>query len=436
MASLEELRAQLGSVDDKIVELYEERMKLCEEIGICKIENGYKTFDRQREKNTITDVMNKVSSDINKKGIGEVYEQLLAISRKLQYKQLVEAGALGRLPFIGIDLLDKDTARVVFQGTEGAYSQAAMEHYFGKDCNNYHVHTFREAMDNLMDIAKDIEANPEKYAHACEGKKLATLFYEPSTRTRLSHEAAMINLGGSVLGFSSADSSSASKGESVADTIRVISCFADICAMRHPKEGAAMVASQHATIPVINAGDGGHQHPTQTLTDMLTIRSLKGRLDNMTIGLCGDLKFGRTVHSLIHALVRYPGIRFVLISPEELKLPSYIKNDVLDRQNIPYEEVVRLEDALPDLDILYMTRVQKERFFNEEDYVRMKDFYILDNKKMELAKEDMYILHPLPRVNEIATEVDNDPRAAYFKQVQYGVYIRMALILTLLGIEV
>ena len=293
-----------------------------------------------------------------------------------------------------------------------------------------------EELDNLMDIAKDIEANPEKYAHACEGKKLATLFYEPSTRTRLSHEAAMINLGGSVLGFSSADSSSASKGESVADTIRVISCFADICAMRHPKEGAAMVASQHATIPVINAGDGGHQHPTQTLTDMLTIRSLKGRLDNMTIGLCGDLKFGRTVHSLIHALVRYPGIRFVLISPEELKLPSYIKNDVLDRQNIPYEEVVRLEDALPDLDILYMTRVQKERFFNEEDYVRMKDFYILDNKKMELAKEDMYILHPLPRVNEMATEVDNDPRAAYFKQVQYGVYIRMALILTLLGIEV
>ena len=293
-----------------------------------------------------------------------------------------------------------------------------------------------EELDNLMDLAKDIEANPKKYAHACEGKKLATLFYEPSKRTRLSHEAAMINLGGSVLGFSSADSSSASKGESVADTIRVISCFADICAMRHPKEGAAMVASQHATIPVINAGDGGHQHPTQTLTDLLTIRSLKGRLDNMTIGLCGDLKFGRTVHSLIHALVRYPGIRFVLISPEELKLPSYIKNDVLDRQNIPYEEVVRLEDALPDLDILYMTRVQKERFFNEEDYVRMKDFYILDNKKMELAKDDMYILHPLPRVNEIATEVDNDPRAAYFKQVQYGVYIRMALILTLLGIEV
>ena len=293
-----------------------------------------------------------------------------------------------------------------------------------------------EELDQLFDLANDIEKHPDKYAHTCEGKKLATCFYEPSTRTRLSFESAMLNLGGTVIGFSSAENSSASKGESVADTIRVVSCYADICAMRHPKEGAAMVASQHATIPVINAGDGGHQHPTQTLTDLLTIRSLKGRLDNMTIGLCGDLKFGRTVHSLIHALVRYPGIRFVLISPEELKLPSYIKNDVLDRQNIPYEEVVRLEDALPDLDILYMTRVQKERFFNEEDYVRMKDFYILDNKKMELAKDDMYILHPLPRVNEIATEVDNDPRAAYFKQVQYGVYIRMALILTLLGIEV
>ena len=289
--------------------------------------------------------------------------------------------------------------------------------------------------DKLLNLANDIEKNPEKYAHACEGKKLATLFYEPSTRTRLSHEAAMINLGGSVLGFSSADSSSASKGESVADTIRVISCFADICAMRHPKEGAAMVASQHATIPVINAGDGGHQHPTQTLTDLLTIRSLKGRLDNMTIGLCGDLKFGRTVHSLIHALVRYPGIRFVLISPEELKLPSYIKNDVLDRQNIPYEEVVRLEDALPDLDILYMTRVQKERFFNEEDYIRLKDSYILDKAKMALAKDDMYVLHPLPRVNEISTEVDDDPRAAYFRQAQYGVYVRMALIMTLLEVE-
>ena len=293
-----------------------------------------------------------------------------------------------------------------------------------------------EELDKLMDLANDIEANPQKYAHACEGKKLATLFYEPSTRTRLSHEAAMLNLGGSVLGFSTADSSSAAKGESVADTIRTISCYADICAMRHPKEGSTLVASSHATIPVINAGDGGHQHPTQTLTDLLTIRSLKGRLDNITIGLCGDLKFGRTVHSLIHALVRYPNVKFILISPEELRVPSYIRTDVLDRKNIPYEEVVRLEDALPTLDLLYMTRVQKERFFNEEDYVRMKDFYILDAKKMELAPEDMYVLHPLPRVNEISVEVDNDPRAAYFKQAQYGVYIRMALILTLLEIEV
>ena len=293
-----------------------------------------------------------------------------------------------------------------------------------------------EELDKLMDLANDIEANRAKYAHACEGKTLATLFYEPSTRTRLSHEAAMFNLGGNVLGFSSADSSSAAKGESVSDTIRMTSCYADICAMRHPKEGAALVASQKSRIPVINAGDGGHQHPTQTLTDLLTIRSLKGRLNNMTIGLCGDLKFGRTVHSLIHALVRYPGIRFVLISPEELRLPSYIRSDVLDKQNVPYEEVVRLEDALPKLDLLYMTRVQKERFFNEEDYVRMKDFYILDAKKMELAPKDMYVLHPLPRVNEISVEVDDDPRAAYFKQAQYGVYIRMALILTLLEIEV
>ena len=293
-----------------------------------------------------------------------------------------------------------------------------------------------EELDRLMDLAVDIEANPAKYAHACEGKKLATLFYEPSTRTRLSHEAAMLNLGGSVLGFSSAESSSAAKGESVSDTIRTVSCYADICAMRHPKEGAPMVACQHSSIPVINAGDGGHQHPTQTLTDMLTIRNLKGRLNNMTIGLCGDLKFGRTVHSLIHALVRYPGIRFVLISPEELRLPGYIRSDVLDKGNIPYEEVVRLEEALPNLDLLYMTRVQKERFFNEEDYVRMKDFYILDSRKMELAPEDMYVLHPLPRVNEISVEVDSDPRAAYFKQTKYGVYIRMALILTLLGIEV
>ncbi len=293
-----------------------------------------------------------------------------------------------------------------------------------------------EEIDKLLDLASDIEAHPDKYAHACEGKKLATLFYEPSTRTRLSHEAAMLNLGGSVLGFSSAASSSATKGEAVADTIRMISCFADICAMRHPKEGAALVASEYSSIPVINAGDGGHQHPTQTLTDLMTIRSLKGRLDHMKIGLCGDLKFGRTVHSLIHALVRYPGIEFVLISPEELRLPSYMRQDVLDKNNIPYEEVVRMEDALPELDLLYMTRVQKERFFNEEDYVRMKDFYILDAQKMELAKSDMLVLHPLPRVNEIAVEVDKDPRAAYFKQVQYGVYARMALILTLLNIEV
>ena len=293
-----------------------------------------------------------------------------------------------------------------------------------------------EELDNLMDLAQDIEKNPKKYAHACDGKKLATLFFEPSTRTRLSHEAAMLNLGGSVLGFSSADSSSATKGETVADTIRMISCYADICAMRHPKEGAPMVACQHSSIPVINAGDGGHQHPTQTLTDLLTIRNVKGRLGNMTIGLCGDLKFGRTVHSLINALVRYEGIRFILISPEELRLPEYIRHEVLDRKNIPYEEVVRLEDAMPNLDILYMTRVQKERFFNEEDYVRMKDFYILDKAKMKLAPEDMYVLHPLPRVNEISTEVDNDPRAAYFRQVQYGVYVRMALILTLLEIHV
>ena len=293
-----------------------------------------------------------------------------------------------------------------------------------------------EELDKLMDLANDIEANPKKYAHACDGKKLATLFYEPSTRTRLSHEAAMLNLGGRIMGFSSAASSSAAKGESVSDTIRMISCYADICAIRHPKEGAPMVACQHATIPVINAGDGGHQHPTQTLTDLLTIRSLKGRLNHLKIGLCGDLKFGRTVHSLINALARYDDIEFVLISPEELRLPDYVRHDVLDKQNIPYTEVVRLEEALPDLDLLYMTRVQKERFFNEEDYVRMKDFYILDKAKMELAPPDMLVLHPLPRVNEISVEVDEDPRAAYFKQVQYGVYIRMALILTLLDIHV
>ena len=245
----------------------------------------------------------------------------------------------------------------------------------------------------------------------------------------------MLNLGGSVLGFHSADSSSASKGESVSDTIRVISCYADICAMRHPKEGAPLVASEKSRIPVINAGDGGHQHPTQTLTDLMTIRSLKGRLDHMKIGLCGDLKFGRTVHSLIHALVRYPGIEFVLIYPEELRLPSYMRQDVLDKNNIPYEEVVRMEDALPELDLLYMTRVQKERFFNEEDYIRMKDCYILDKDKMKLAKPDMYVLHPLPRVNEISVEVDDDPRAAYFRQAQNGVYVRMALIMTLLEVE-
>ena len=293
-----------------------------------------------------------------------------------------------------------------------------------------------EELDQMMDLAADIEKHPEKYAHACDGRKIATLFYEPSTRTRLSFETAMLNLGGSVIGFASADSSSAAKGESVSDTIRVISCFADICAMRHPKEGAPLVASTVSSIPVINAGDGGHQHPTQTLTDLLTIRSLKGQLGHLTIGLCGDLKVGRTVHSLISALVRYPDVKFVLISPEELKLPSYIREDVLDANGIEYEEVIRLEEALPKLDILYMTRVQKERFFNEEDYVRMKDFYILDKAKMELARPDMYVLHPLPRVNEISVEVDSDPRAAYFKQVQYGVYIRMALILTLLEVKV
>ena len=295
----------------------------------------------------------------------------------------------------------------------------------------------KEELDDLLTLASDIEKNPVKYAHVCDDKRLATCFYEPSTRTRLSFEAAMMNLGGKVLGFSSAGSSSAAKGESVADTIRVVSCYADICAMRHPKEGAPLVASMASSIPVINAGDGGHQHPTQTLTDLLTIRSLKGRLDNLTIGLCGDLKFGRTVHSLIEALVlRYSNVKFVLISPEELRVPSYIREDILEKHNVEFEEVERLEDALPKLDILYMTRVQKERFFNEEDYVRMKDFYILDKQKMELAPKDMYILHPLPRVNEISVEVDDDPRAAYFKQAQYGVYVRMALILRLLEVEV
>lgn len=292
-----------------------------------------------------------------------------------------------------------------------------------------------EELDRLMSLASDIEHNREAYAHTCEGKKLATLFYEPSTRTRLSFESAMLSLGGSVLGFSSAASSSASKGESVSDTLRMISCYADICAIRHPKEGAAFVGAQAASIPVINAGDGGHQHPTQTLTDLMTIRSLKGRLQNMTVGLCGDLKFGRTVHSLIGALVRYPGIRFVLISPQELRIPDYTRENVLEANGVPYEEVTSLDEAMPKLDILYMTRVQRERFFNEEEYIRMKDCYILDKSKMALAKEDMLVLHPLPRVNEIAVEVDADPRAVYFRQVQYGVYVRMALILTLLGLK-
>lgn len=288
-----------------------------------------------------------------------------------------------------------------------------------------------EELDRLFDLANDIEANPGKYAHACEGKKLATCFYEPSTRTRLSFEAAMLNLGGQVLGFSDAASSSAAKGESVSDTIRIVSCYADICAMRHPKEGAPMVAASRSGIPVINAGDGGHQHPTQTLTDLLTIRSLKGRLGGFIIGLCGDLKFGRTVHSLINALIRYPDIHFIFISPEELRVPDYI-TDMLTEKGISFEEVIRLEDCMPRLDLLYMTRVQKERFFNEEDYVRLKDFYILTREKLSAAREDMLILHPLPRVNEISVEVDDDPRAVYFKQAQYGVYVRMALILTLL----
>lgn len=293
-----------------------------------------------------------------------------------------------------------------------------------------------EELAKVLDLANDIEKNPEAYAHKCDGKILATLFYEPSTRTRLSFESAMMRLGGKVLGFSSANSSSAAKGESVADTVRTVSCYADICAMRHPKEGAPLVASMASKIPVINAGDGGHHHPTQTLTDLLTIRSLKGRLDHITIGLCGDLKFGRTVHSLIEALVRYEGVKFVLISPEELKIPDYIREDVLRASGHEFAEMERLEDAIPTLDLLYMTRVQKERFFNEEDYVRMKDFYILDKAKMDLAGPDMLVLHPLPRVNEISVEVDSDPRAAYFKQVQYGVYVRQALMLSLLGMGV
>ncbi|SFL02686.1 aspartate carbamoyltransferase [Lachnospiraceae bacterium KH1T2] len=293
-----------------------------------------------------------------------------------------------------------------------------------------------EELDALMDTATDIMAHPQKYAHACDGKILATLFYEPSTRTRLSFEAAMLRLGGKTLGFHSADSSSATKGETVADTIRVISSFADICAMRHPKEGAPMVAAEKSSIPVINAGDGGHQHPTQTLTDLMTIHSLKGHFDNLTIGMCGDLKFGRTVHSLIEALLRYSNIHFVFISPRELMLPGYIKDKLDSHSDIQYEEVTTLEEVLPKLDVLYMTRVQRERFFNEEDYVRLKDFYILDKKKMALAGPDMLVLHPLPRVNEISTEIDDDPRAVFFKQVKFGMYIRMALILKLLDINV
>ncbi|MBO5565229.1 MAG: aspartate carbamoyltransferase [Lachnospiraceae bacterium] len=288
-----------------------------------------------------------------------------------------------------------------------------------------------EELDHLFDVAEDIRKNMADYAHKCDGKILATCFYEPSTRTRLSFESAMLRLGGKVLGFADGSNSSAAKGESVSDTIRVMSYYADICAMRHPKEGAPMVAAEKSLIPVINGGDGGHQHPTQTLTDLLTIRSLYGSLNNFTIGLCGDLKFGRTVHSLITALTRYENINYVFISPEELKVPSYIK-EMLKAKNIPYKQVTTLEEVMPDLDILYMTRVQKERFFNEEDYVRLKDFYILDSQKMKLAKEKMFIMHPLPRVNEIAVEIDDDPRAAYFRQSEYGVFVRMALILTLL----
>ena len=291
-----------------------------------------------------------------------------------------------------------------------------------------------EEIDSLLALAGDIAADRTKYAEVCHGKKLATLFYEPSTRTRLSFEAAMPNLGGSVLGFATADSSSATKGESIADTIRVISCYADICAMRHPKEGAPLRAARYSGIPVINAGDGGHQHPTQTLTDLMTIRRRKGRLGSLTIGLCGDLKFGRTVHSLIKSLARYEGVRFLLISPEELRVPDYVINEILRPKGIPFEEVTSLEESMPKLDILYMTRVQKERFFNEEDYIRLKDTYILTPAKMSLGKPDMAVLHPLPRVNEITLEVDDDPRAAYFEQAQNGVYVRMALIMTLLGL--
>ena len=289
-----------------------------------------------------------------------------------------------------------------------------------------------EEIDSLIEVANDIINHKEKYSHKCDGKILATLFFEPSTRTRLSHESAMLSLGGSVLGFSEAASSSAAKGETVSDTIRMVGCYSDIIAMRHPKEGAPYVASLKSTVPIINAGDGGHNHPTQTLTDLLTIKCEKGRLDNLTIGLCGDLKFGRTVHSLITAMSRYKNIKFVLISPDELKLPEYVKKDVLEKNNIEYIETKDIEEYMGQLDILYMTRVQKERFFNEADYIRLKDYYILNKEKLKKAKEDLCVLHPLPRVNEISTDVDDDPRACYFKQANYGKFIRMALILKLL----
>ncbi len=292
-----------------------------------------------------------------------------------------------------------------------------------------------QELDEVLDLANQIISNPIEYADVCKGKVLATLFYEPSTRTRLSFESAMLRLGGSVMGFSSGESSSAAKGESVADTIRTIACYADIAAMRHPKEGAPMVAAMKADIPVINAGDGGHQHPTQTLTDLLTIKTLKGRLNNFTIGLCGDLKFGRTVHSLIKALSRYENIKFVLISPNELQVPEYIREEILIKNDLEFIEVERLENVIDELDVLYMTRVQKERFFNEADYIRLKDSYIVDNKKMSCAKKDMILMHPLPRVNEISVEVDNDPRAAYFKQAKCGMFVRMALIMKLLGVN-
>ena len=291
-------------------------------------------------------------------------------------------------------------------------------------------------LEEIFDLADEIIANPLRFAHACDGKLLATLFYEPSTRTRFSFEAAMLRLGGQVIGFSERNSSSVAKGESIADTIRTIACYADIAVMRHPKEGAPRIAANSTDMPVINAGDGGHQHPTQTLTDLLTIRRRKGAFENLTVGLCGDLKFGRTVHSLIKALSRYAGVNFVLISPEELRVPDYVRRGVLEANNVPYREVKKMQDVLPELDVLYMTRVQRERFFNEDDYIRLKDRYILDAEKMQLANADMMVLHPLPRVNEIAVEVDSDPRALYFEQAKNGMFVRMALIMKLLGIEV